>query len=138
MSILAALIQKRQFKQRPHVRALAGQRDEQRHVLRIILDALAVRVKINSPGETAHHECVGSDVSPNPHPFRERVAVDFELVGAIHGLRSGGGGGGDRRGRRRRGFGRFSASPNRAHQQGYNRQALQINSTKFKLNWNVE
>lgn len=70
MSILPALIQKRQFKQRPYVRALAGQRDEQRHVLRIILHALAVRVKINSPGVSAHHERVGSDVSPNPHPFR--------------------------------------------------------------------
>lgn len=114
-----ALIQERQLEQSPHVRTVAGERDEERDIGGIVLGALPVGVKVNRPRVPTHIERVGSDVLPNPEPLRQRIPVDLEMVRAVHGLgdrhRSGGRRSGvtggrrrRRRRRRRRGLGDFS------------------------------
>jgi hypothetical protein len=87
MPLLAALIQKRQLKKRPHVGPFARQSDEQRNVGRIVLQALSVRVEIDRPRVTSDVKSIGRHVLSDPHPFRERVPGDLELVGTVHRLR---------------------------------------------------
>lgn len=81
-----ALIQKRQFEQSPDVGAVAGQSDEQRHVIGVVLDALAVRVEIYRPRVAADHKRFGPDVLSDPHALGERVPTDLEFVASIDGF----------------------------------------------------
>lgn len=85
------LIHQRQLKQGPNIRAFARQRNENRHVRGIILGVLAVGVEINRPLVPSHGEIVAGDVLPNSHAFRQRIPLDYEPVGPIHGLRDGAG-----------------------------------------------
>lgn len=96
VSSFATLVQKRQLEQSPHIRALACQGYEERHVTRVVLDALAIRVEVYRPRIPTDHERVGGDVLANSHPLGERVASDLEFVGPIDGLGDGARGG-DRR-----------------------------------------
>lgn len=98
-----ALIQKRQLKQSPDVSAFAGQRDEQRHVIGVVLDAFTVGVEVYGPRVPADVELLRPDVLTDPHALGERVAADLELVAAIDGLGARRRARGRRR-RRRRGF----------------------------------
>lgn len=96
--LLAALVQERQLEERPHVGPFAGQRDEERHVRRIVLHALPVGVKIDRPRVPADDERIRRHVLPDPHPFQQRIPRDLEVMRAVHGLRYRR----RRRGRRRR------------------------------------
>lgn len=91
--LVAALIQKRQLEQRPHVRPLARQGDEQRHIRRIVLRALPVRVEVNRPRVVPDSEILGSDVLADAEVFGEGVSGDLEVVGSVDGVGDGGGGG---------------------------------------------
>lgn len=81
-----ALVQESQLEQGPNVSALAGERDEERDVGGVVLEALAVWVEVDRPRVPAYHERVGRHVLTDPHAFRERVPADLELVGPIHRL----------------------------------------------------
>lgn len=83
---LPALIQKRELEQRPHVRPFARQRDERRHVRHVVLDVLAVGVEVNRPVVPPDPERVARNVLPRAHPFGQGVALDREIVGAVHRL----------------------------------------------------
>lgn len=83
---LTALIHKRQLKQRPHVRTLAGQRDENGDVHRRILDILPIRVEVNRPIVTTDAKSVAGDVFTGAYTLGQRVAFNGEAVRAIDGL----------------------------------------------------
>ena len=85
--LLPTLIQKGQLEKCPNVGAFAGQRDEERHVGRIVLHALPIRVEINRPIVPSDRKHVGGHVLPNPDPLRERVPRNLELVRPPHRLR---------------------------------------------------
>jgi hypothetical protein len=90
---LAALVDERELEQRAHIGTLAGEGYEERDVGSAVLGALPVGVEVDRPVESPHVEGLGSDELPHPDSLGERVARDFEVVGAVHRL-------GDRRGRR--------------------------------------
>lgn len=81
-----ALVQHRQLEQRPHVRAIARQRDENRHVHGVVLGVLTVRVKVNCPVVPAHGERVAHYVLPDAHPFRQRVPLYDEPMRPVNRL----------------------------------------------------
>lgn len=95
------LIHEGQFEERSHIGSLARKRNKQRDVGSIVLDALAIRVKVDRPRIPSHIKRIGGYVLSNPKPLRQRIARDLELVRTIYGLgdrrRCGG-----RRGRRGR------------------------------------
>lgn len=74
------LVQERQLKQRPHICALASQRNKNRHIQRIVLRILPVGVEVYSPLIPAHREAITGYVLPYPHPFRKRVSIDCKVV----------------------------------------------------------
>lgn len=94
---LPALVDQRQLKKCPHVRTFAGERDEDRHIHRIVLGILPVGIEVNRPVEPAHREQVARDVLPRSHPLRERIPPDRKTVGPIHRLVHGFGGRAGRR-----------------------------------------
>lgn len=113
MPFLPTLIHERQLEQSPNVGPLARQGYEQRHIHRIILNALAVGIEIDRPLVAADAERIGGDVLPDPHPLRKRVAGDREVVRSVGRLGDGGRGGlgrrlGIRRGLRGEGGRRFA------------------------------
>lgn len=96
-----ALIHEGQFEESSHIGSLARKRNKQRNVGCIVLDALAIRVKVDRPRIPSHIERIGGYVLSDPKPLRQRITRDLELVRTIYGLgerrRCGG-----RRGRRGR------------------------------------
>lgn len=93
-----ALIDKREFKQRPDVGAVASQCDEDGNVGRIILNILPVGIEVNSPLIPSDGEIIAGNVLAGSHSLRQRVPLDHELVRAIdsvsHRPRAGRRGGG--------------------------------------------
>lgn len=83
---LPALIDQRQLEQGPHVRPFACKRNENRHVYRVVLGILPVRVEVNRPIEPSNGEHVAGNVLPRPHPLCERIPPDREPVRPIRGL----------------------------------------------------
>lgn len=107
--LVPALIQERQFEERSHVGPVTRERDEQRHVGRIVFDALAIRVEVDRPIVTPNGESIGRNVFPDSNSLRQGVACDLELVRTIYGISY------RRRCRqRRRRFGRSPAHTHRA------------------------
>lgn len=90
MPSITALINKRQLKQSPDISSFAREGYEERHVGRVILGALPVRVEVDRPRVSTDRERVGGHVFAYPHSFRQRVSSDLELVRAVDGFSSGG------------------------------------------------
>lgn len=84
---LPALVNERELEKRPDLGAFASQRDEDRHVSRVILGVLAVRVEEDPPLVASDGEVIARDVLPHAHPFRQSVPLYHELVRAVHRLR---------------------------------------------------
>ena len=85
--LLPALVHQRELEQRAHVRALAGERDEHRHVGGVVLWIFAVGVEVDGPLVASDGEVVARDVLPDAHALGQRVALDHELVRPVHRLR---------------------------------------------------
>ena len=83
MPLLPTLIHQTQLKQRPNIGPLTSQRDKQRDISPIILRTLPIRVKINCPQMPSDEKRVGRHVFPNPHPFRQGIAANLEVMGAV-------------------------------------------------------
>lgn len=84
--LIPTLIQKGQFEESSHIGSFARERDEERDVRGIVLDALAVWVKIDGPRIPAHIKRIGRYVLPNPNPFGQRITRDLKMVGPVDGL----------------------------------------------------
>lgn len=67
--LIPTLIQKRQFEECSHIGSFARERDKQRDVGGIVLDALAVWIEIDGPRIPTHIENIGRHVLANPNPF---------------------------------------------------------------------
>nr|KYP71071.1 hypothetical protein KK1_010315 [Cajanus cajan] len=84
---LAALVEEREFEERPDVGAFAGQGDEDGDVSGIVLGVLAVGVEVDRPVVPSDAEQIARNVLPHSHPLRQRVPLDHEPVRAVHRLR---------------------------------------------------
>ena len=85
--LLPTLIQKRQLKKRPNIGPFASERDEERNVRCIVLNALPIGVKIDRPIVPSHREYIRRYVLPNPNPLRQRIPRDLEPVRPPHRVR---------------------------------------------------
>ena len=79
MPLIPTLIQKRQLKKGPDVSPIASQRYEKRNIGSIILNTLAVRIKVDRPIIPSNGKRIRRYVFPNPNPFRQRVPIDLEV-----------------------------------------------------------
>lgn len=84
---LPALINERELEERPHIRPLARQGDEDRHIGRTVLRIFPIRIEVNRPLIPTNRKIIARDVLTDPHPLGQRVTLDHELVGPVHGLR---------------------------------------------------
>lgn len=67
---LPALVNERELEKRPDFGAFASQCDEDRHVRRVILRVLTVRVEEDPPLVASDGKVIARDVLPHAHPFR--------------------------------------------------------------------
>lgn len=84
-----ALINKSKLEQRPHIRALARQRDENRDVSGIVLGIFTVGVKVNRPFIAPDGEIMAGDMLADAHSFGHGVALDQKSVRPVYGLGDG-------------------------------------------------
>lgn len=82
---LAALINQGQLEKSPHVGALASQRYEHGHISGVVLGVLPVGIEEDRPLVASNGEVIASDVLADTHALGQGVALDRELVRAVHG-----------------------------------------------------
>lgn len=87
MLAISALVHQSQLEQSSHISTLAGKRNEDGNIGRIVLGILAIGIEIDSPLKPSDGEIFAGYVLADADPFGERVAFDDEVVRTIDGLR---------------------------------------------------
>ena len=80
------LINKREFKQRPHIGTVASQCNKYGDIGGIILNILPIRIEVDGPLKPSDGKFIASNVLAWSHSLGQRVALDHELMRAIDSM----------------------------------------------------